>query len=147
DIKETLAERILGRVATHDVVNPLNKELVVAAGEEIDEEKAEIISNSPIEAVEIRSVLTCESKRGVCAKCYGRNLATGKMVEVAETTRIIETQCTGDTGTHLKLRTFHIHRTASKIIAQSPVTTKFEGKTNFDTLRLVEYKYAVGTTT
>ncbi len=146
DIKETLAERILGRVATHDVVNPLNKELVVAAGEEIDEEKAEIISNSPIEAVEIRSVLTCESKRGVCAKCYGRNLATGKMVEVGEATGIIAAQSIGEPGTQLTLRTFHIGGTASKIIAQSQVTTKFEGKTKFENLRLVEYKSAVGTT-
>jgi DNA-directed RNA polymerase subunit beta' len=146
DIKETLAERILGRVATHDVVNPLTKEVIVPAGEEIDEDKAEIISNSPIEAVEIRSVLTCESKRGVCAKCYGRNLATGKMVEVGEATGIIAAQSIGEPGTQLTLRTFHIGGTASKIIAQSQVATKFEGKTKFENLRLVEYKSAVGTT-
>lgn len=146
DIKETLAERILGRVATHDVVNPLNKEVIVPAGEEIDEEKAEEISNSPIESVEIRSVLTCESKRGVCAKCYGRNLATGKMVEVGEATGIIAAQSIGEPGTQLTLRTFHIGGTASKIIAQSQVATKFEGKTKFENLRLVEYKSAVGTT-
>ncbi|MCB0722927.1 MAG: DNA-directed RNA polymerase subunit beta' [Ignavibacteriae bacterium] len=146
DIKETLAERILGRVATHDVVHPLTKEIIVKAGEEITEEKTEIISDSPLESVEIRSVLTCESKRGVCAKCYGRNLATGKMVEVGEAVGIIAAQSIGEPGTQLTLRTFHIGGTASKIIAQSQVATKFEGKTKFENLRIVEYKSAVGTT-
>jgi DNA-directed RNA polymerase subunit beta' len=146
DVKETLAERILGRVATHDIFHPLTKELIVKSGEEITEEVTAIISESPIEAVEIRSVLTCESKRGVCSKCYGRNLATGMMVEVGEAVGIIAAQSIGEPGTQLTLRTFHIGGTASKIIAQSQVATKFEGKTKFENLRLVEYKSAAGTT-
>lgn len=146
DVKETLAERILGRVATHDIFHPLTKELIVKSGEEITEEVTSIISESPIESVEIRSVLTCESKRGVCSKCYGRNLATGMMVEVGEAVGIIAAQSIGEPGTQLTLRTFHIGGTASKIIAQSQVATKFEGKTKFENLRLVEYKSAAGTT-
>lgn len=146
DVKETLAERILGRVATHDIFHPLTKELIVKAGEEITEEVTAVISESPIESVEIRSVLTCESKRGVCSKCYGRNLATGMMVEVGEAVGIIAAQSIGEPGTQLTLRTFHIGGTASKIIAQSQVATKFEGKTKFENLRLVEYKSVAGTT-
>jgi DNA-directed RNA polymerase subunit beta' len=144
DVKETLAERILGRVSTTDVINPLNKEILLKAGEEITEELAAAVSDSPVTAVEIRSVLTCESKRGVCAKCYGRNLATGQMVEVGEAVGIIAAQSIGEPGTQLTLRTFHIGGTASKIIAQSQVSTKFEGKVKFENIRVVEYKGAAG---
>jgi DNA-directed RNA polymerase subunit beta' len=146
DVKESLAERILGRVTVSDVVDPLTKKIIVKAGDEITEEKAQLISDSPITAVEIRSVLTCESKRGVCAKCYGRNLSTGKLVEFGEAVGIIAAQSIGEPGTQLTLRTFHIGGTASKIITQSQIPTKFDGKVKFENLRIVEYKSALGNT-
>ena len=146
DIKESLAERILGRTTVHDIVDPLTKKILVKTGEEITEEKAQLITDSPITSVEIRSVLTCESKRGVCAKCYGRNLATGKLVEVGEAVGIIAAQSIGEPGTQLTLRTFHIGGTASKIITQSQIPTKFDGKVKFENIRLIEYKGAVGST-
>jgi DNA-directed RNA polymerase subunit beta' len=144
DVKETLAERILGRVAVSDVINPLTKKAIIKAGDEITEEKAMEVSESPVSGVEIRSVLTCESKRGVCVKCYGRNLATGKMVEVGEAVGIIAAQSIGEPGTQLTLRTFHIGGTASKIITQSQIQTKFEGKVKFENIKIVEYKGAAG---
>ncbi|MDQ3020747.1 MAG: DNA-directed RNA polymerase subunit beta' [Bacteroidota bacterium] len=144
DIKETLAERILGRVAVHDVVNSLTKKVIVKAGELITEEKADLVSETPVTQVEIKSVLTCETKRGVCAKCYGRNLATGKLVEVGEAVGIIGAQSIGEPGTQLTLRTFHIGGTASKIITQSQITTKFDGKAKFESIKIVEYKGAAG---
>ena len=145
DVKESLAERILGRVTVNDIVNPLTKKIIVKAGEDITDERAEIISEeTPITSVEIRSVLTCESKRGVCAKCYGRNLSTGKLVEVGEAVGIIAAQSIGEPGTQLTLRTFHIGGTASKIITQSQITTKFDGKVKFENLKLVEYRGTVG---
>ena len=145
DVKESLAERIVGRVTVNDIVNPLTKKIIVKAGEDITDEKAEIISEeTPITSVEIRSVLTCESKRGVCAKCYGRNLSTGKLVEVGEAVGIIAAQSIGEPGTQLTLRTFHIGGTASKIITQSQITTKFDGKVKFENLKLVEYRGTVG---
>ena len=139
DVKEPLAERILGRVSTHDVVNPLTKEVIVKAGNEIDEDKVKVISELPITGVEIRSVLTCESKRGVCTKCYGRDLSTGKMVNVGEAVGIIAAQSIGEPGTQLTLRTFHIGGTASKIVTQSEITSKFEGKVVFENFKIVEY--------
>jgi len=145
DVKESLAERILGRVTVNDIVNPLTKKIIVKAGEEITDERDEIISEeTPITSVEIRSVLTCESKRGVCAKCYGRNLSTGKLIEVGEAVGIIAAQSIGEPGTQLTLRTFHIGGTASKIITQSQITTKFNGKVKFENLKLVEYRGPVG---
>ena len=144
DVKESLAERILGRVTVNDIVDPLTKKIILKAGENITEEKADMISETPITAVEIRSVLTCESKRGVCAKCYGRNLSTSKIVEVGEAVGIIAAQSIGEPGTQLTLRTFHIGGTASKIITQSQIPTKFDGKVKFENLRLVEYKGATG---
>jgi len=147
DIKESLAERILGRTTVHDVVDPLTKVVFVKTGEEITEEKAQLISDSPITSVEIRSVLTCESKRGVCARCYGRNLATSKLVEVGEAVGIIAAQSIGEPGTQLTLRTFHIGGTASKIITQSQIPTKFDGKVKFENIRLIEYKGVIGSTT
>ncbi|MBX7045529.1 MAG: DNA-directed RNA polymerase subunit beta' [Ignavibacteria bacterium] len=144
EIKEPLKERILGRVVAHDVINPINNEILVKAGDEITEEVADAIEESPITGVEIRSVLTCESKRGVCVKCYGRNLATGKMVEVGEAVGIIAAQSIGEPGTQLTLRTFHIGGTASKIITQSQTPTKFDGKVKFENLKLVEYKGVAG---
>jgi DNA-directed RNA polymerase subunit beta' len=140
DVKEPLAERILGRVSTHDVVNPLTKKVIVKAGEEIDEDKVKIIAETPITGVEIRSVLTCETKRGVCTKCYGRDLSTGKMVNVGEAVGIIAAQSIGEPGTQLTLRTFHIGGTASKIVTQSEIITKFDGKVIFENFKIVEYE-------
>jgi len=144
DIKETLSERILGRVSVHNVVNPLTKKVVIKAGELITEEKAQLVSETPVTNVEIRSVLTCETKRGVCSKCYGRNLATGKLVEVGEAVGIIAAQSIGEPGTQLTLRTFHIGGTASKIITQSQINSKFEGTVLFDNFKIVEYKGGAG---
>jgi DNA-directed RNA polymerase subunit beta' len=144
DVKESLEERILGRVTVADVIDPFSKVVIAKTGEEITEEKALLISESPITSVEIRSVLTCESKRGVCAKCYGRNLATGKMVEMGEAVGIIAAQSIGEPGTQLTLRTFHIGGTASRIVTQSQIPTKFSGKVKFENLRMVEYKGAAG---
>lgn len=145
DVKETLGERILGRVAVHDVVDPLTKKVIIKAGELITEAEAQLVAETPITSVEIRSVLTCETKRGVCAKCYGRNLATGKLVEVGEAVGIIAAQSIGEPGTQLTLRTFHIGGTASKIITQSQIVSKFEGKVKFSNIKIVEYKGALGT--
>lgn len=145
DVKETLSERILGRVAVNDVVNPLTKKVIIKAGELITEDLANLVAETPITQVEIRSVLTCELKRGVCAKCYGKNLATGKMVEVGEAVGIVAAQSIGEPGTQLTLRTFHIGGTASKIISQSQITTKFEGKVKFENIKIVEYKGGVST--
>lgn len=144
EIKESLGERILGRVSVNDVIDPITKKIIVKAGEEINEEKADMISESPITAVEIRSVLTCISRRGVCSKCYGRNLSTGKLVEVGEAVGIIAAQSIGEPGTQLTLRTFHFGGTASKIITQSRVPSKFEGRVKFETLRIIEYRGLTG---
>jgi len=140
DIKEPLAERILGRVAVHDVLDPLTGEVIVTAGEIIDEEKVARISETSIETVMIRSVLTCEAKRGVCAKCYGRNLTTGRLVEVGEAVGIIAAQSIGEPGTQLTLRTFHTGGTASLITAQSQVLAKFDGKVQYEGIKSIQYE-------
>jgi len=144
DIVEPLYERILGRVSLHDVYDPLTNELVVAAGEEIDEDKARHIENSAIESVEIRSVLTCESKRGACAKCYGRNLSTGKLVQIGEAVGVIAAQSIGEPGTQLTRRTFHVGGTASNIAAESQIVAKFAGKIEFENVRAVASGSAEG---
>jgi DNA-directed RNA polymerase subunit beta' len=138
DVVETLFERILGRTTVHDVYHPLTGDLVIGAGEEITEEIGRKIEDSPIEQVEIRSVLTCESKNGVCAKCYGRNLATGKMVQKGEAVGVIAAQSIGEPGTQLTLRTFHVGGTASNIAADSSVIAKYDGRVEIDELRTVE---------
>jgi DNA-directed RNA polymerase subunit beta' len=140
DVKEPLAERILGRVAVRDVVDPLTKKVIVKAGEEIDEEKATAIAETSIEAVEIRSVLTCEAKRGVCAKCYGRNLTTGNIVDVGEAVGIIAAQSIGEPGTQLTLRTFHTGGTASLIAAQSQIVSKFDGKARYEGIKSLDLR-------
>jgi DNA-directed RNA polymerase subunit beta' len=137
EIVETLYERILGRTTVHDIYHPLTGELIVGNGIEITEEIGKVIEDSPIEQVEIRSVLTCESKDGVCAKCYGRNLATGKMVQKGEAVGVIAAQSIGEPGTQLTLRTFHVGGTASNIAADSSVIAKYEGKIEIDELRTV----------
>ncbi len=138
DVVATLGERILGRVSVHDIVDPQTGEIIVAAGEEINDAAAERIENSPIESVEIRSVLTCEAKHGVCAKCYGRNLATHRMVQKGEAVGVIAAQSIGEPGTQLTLRTFHVGGVASNIAAVSSVTSKYDGVLEIDELRTVK---------
>ena len=137
DIVESLYDRILGRTTVHDVYNPLTGEKIIGAGEEITEDIAALIESLPIEAVEIRSVLTCESKKGVCAKCYGRNLARGKMVEKGEVVGVIAAQSIGEPGTQLTLRTFHVGGTASGSVTESEIKSKYEGKVEFEELRTI----------
>ncbi len=138
EVVETLYDRILGRVALHDVYHPQTGELIISGGEEITEDIAEIIEQSPIENVEIRSVLTCESKQGVCANCYGRNLASGKLVQKGEAVGVIAAQSIGEPGTQLTLRTFHVGGTASNIAIMSKVEAKFDGIIEIEQLRSVE---------
>ena len=137
NVVASLYERILGRVSAHDVTDPITGELYVRAGEEIREDAAEKIQNSPIEAVEIRSVLTCEAKSGVCAKCYGRNLATGRLVEKGEAVGVIAAQSIGEPGTQLTLRTFHVGGVAGNVATESSHTLKYDGIVEIDELRTV----------
>ena len=137
EVVESLGERILGRTSVHDIFNPLTGELIIKAGEEIREAEAELIDSLPIEQVEIRSVLTCESRKGVCAKCYGRNLATSRMVEKGEVVGVIAAQSIGEPGTQLTLRTFHVGGTASSSAADSSIDSKYEGHLEFEELRTI----------
>lgn len=137
DIVEPLSERILGRVSVHDVYDPITDELLITAGEQITEEVAKRVDESAIEEVEIRSVLTCETKQGVCAKCYGRNLSTGRMVQIGESVGVIAAQSIGEPGTQLTLRTFHVGGTASNIAVEASIRAKFEGKIQYEELRTV----------
>ncbi len=138
EVVESLYDRILGRTTVHDIYHPLTGELLVNAGVELTEDLAKKIDDSPIEQVEIRSVLTCESKRGVCAKCYGRNLATGQMVQKGEAVGVIAAQSIGEPGTQLTLRTFHVGGTASNITAESSIIARYNGIAEIDELRVVE---------
>ncbi len=140
DVVASLFERILGRVSVHDVQHPQTGELIVASGEQINEDAAKFIQDSPIERVEIRSVLTCESKKGVCAKCYGRNLATGRMVQRGETVGVIAAQSIGEPGTQLTLRTFHVGGVASNVGSESSITSRYDGIVDIDELRTVDVK-------
>ncbi len=140
EIVETLYDRILGRVALHDIYQPQSGELILQAGEEINEKIAKTVEESPIESVEIRSVLTCESKNGVCAKCYGRNLASGQMVQVGEAVGVIAAQSIGEPGTQLTLRTFHVGGTASNIAVASKLDAKYNGLLTIDELRTIPFK-------
>jgi DNA-directed RNA polymerase subunit beta' len=135
DIVEPLSERILGRVSIHDVVDPLTNEHILTAGDEITEEVAARIDETAIESIEIRSVLTCETRNGVCAKCYGRNLATGRMVNIGEAVGVIASQSIGEPGTQLTLRTFHVGGTAQNIALDATIKAKFDGTIKFDELR------------
>jgi DNA-directed RNA polymerase subunit beta' len=137
EIIASLYERILGRVSVHDIVHPITGETLVLSGEEIREEAAVIIQESPIESVEIRSVLTCESKKGVCAKCYGRNLASNQMVQKGEVVGVTAAQSIGEPGTQLTLRTFHVGGIASNIVTESSLVSKFDGVVEIDELRSV----------
>ncbi len=135
DIVESLSERILGRVTVHDIFDPLTEELIVPSNTEIDEDIARKIEGTSIEEVEIRSVLTCETKKGVCVRCYGRNLATGKMVQLGEAVGVIAAQSIGEPGTQLTLRTFHVGGTASNIAVDARIKAKFAGVVEFEELR------------
>jgi len=140
EVVESLYDRILGRVSLHNIYHPSTNELLVNSGEQITEDVADKIENSPIETVEIRSVLTCESPKGVCAKCYGRNLATGSMVQKGEAVGVIAAQSIGEPGTQLTLRTFHVGGTASKAATESELKAKFAGRVEFEEVKTVEYK-------
>ena len=138
EVISSLYERILGRVSVHDVIHPVTGKLICAAGEEITEDKAQEIEESPIETVEIRSVLTCESKKGVCMKCYGRNLATSQMVQKGEAVGVIAAQSIGEPGTQLTLRTFHAGGVAGNAAANAMIKAKYDARLEFEELRTVD---------
>ena len=138
EVVESLGERILGRTSVHDIFNPLTGEIILPAGQEIREDVAALIDTLPIEQIEIRSVLTCESRKGVCAKCYGRNLATSRMVEKGEVVGVIAAQSIGEPGTQLTLRTFHVGGTASSAAADSSIESKYNGKLQYEELRTIQ---------
>ena len=140
EVISSLSERILGRVSVHDVLNPATGELIVAAGEEITEPIAQAIENASIETVEIRSVLTCESKKGVCMKCYGRNLATRRMVQKGEAVGVIAAQAIGEPGTQLTLRTFHAGGVAANAAANASIVAKNDSRLEFEELRTVPFE-------
>jgi DNA-directed RNA polymerase subunit beta' len=139
DIIESLEDRIIGRVSLHEIYDPISDDLICEANQMIDEVVAQKIAETSIEEVEIRSVLTCETGRGVCAKCYGRDLARGTVVEKGEAVGVIAAQSIGEPGTQLTLRTFHVGGTASRLEAESQHKTKFEGKVEFENVRVVVY--------
>jgi len=146
DIIEPLADRVLGRVASEDVMHPISNEIIVEAGTLIDEEIAERLdqaAKSGLDKIKIRSVLTCDARRGVCGKCYGRNLATGRPVDLGEAVGVIAAQSIGEPGTQLTLRTFHIGGTASRIVEQSKTAAKEPGVIRFKDLAVVLYKEGV----
>ncbi len=138
EVVASLYERILGRISVHDVQHPFTGEILVRSGEEITEEIAKKIEESPIEQVEIRSVLTCEARHGVCSKCYGRNLASSRQVEKGEAVGVIAAQSIGEPGTQLTLRTFHVGGIASNIAAESNIIAKYDGILEFEELRVVD---------
>jgi DNA-directed RNA polymerase subunit beta' len=138
DIVEPLSERIVGRVTVHAVYDPLTDEMIVDANQEVTDEIAKKIEETAIEEVEIRSLLTCESKIGGCAKCYGRNLATGNMVQAGEAVGVIAAQSIGEPGTQLTLRTFHVGGTASNIAVEASIKAKFPGVVEFEGMRIIE---------
>ena len=144
EIVESLYDRILGRTSLHNVYDLVTGELLVQSGHQIREDEARKIEAAGIESVEIRSVLTCESEQGVCSKCYGRNLATGRMVQKGEAVGVIAAQSIGEPGTQLTLRTFHVGGTASNVAAASKVEAKFDGILEVDELRLVSREDSEG---
>lgn len=137
EIVEKLSERILGRVSLHDVYHPDTDELIIISGELIDEEKVDLVESLGVESVEVRSPLTCETKRGICAACYGRNLSTGKLIHKGEAVGVIAAQSIGEPGTQLTLRTFHVGGTAGNVAEQNNIITKKDGIVELDDLRVV----------
>ncbi|AEM71204.1 DNA-directed RNA polymerase subunit beta' [Allomuricauda ruestringensis DSM 13258] len=144
EIVETLGERILGRVSLHDVYNPLTEELVLKAGQEINEADVKRVEAAPIEKIEVRSPLTCEAPQGICAKCYGRNLATNKMVQRGEAVGVVAAQSIGEPGTQLTLRTFHVGGIAGNISEDNKLESKFDGIAEIEDLRLVKGENSEG---
>ncbi|BDW91519.1 DNA-directed RNA polymerase subunit beta' [Allomuricauda sp. XS_ASV26] len=144
EVVETLGERILGRVSLHDVYNPLTEELVLRAGQEINEADVKRVEAAPIEKIEVRSPLTCEAPQGICAKCYGRNLATNKMVQRGEAVGVVAAQSIGEPGTQLTLRTFHVGGIAGNISEDNKLESKFDGVAEIEDLRLVEGENSEG---
>ena len=144
DVVQTLYDRILGRTALNDIIHPTTNEIICKAGEEITEEIADAIEKSPLESVEIRSVLTCEARSGVCAKCYGRNLATARMVQKGEVVGVIAAQSIGEPGTQLTLRTFHVGGVAGGSTVETNVVSKYEGRLEIDDLRTIKGKNSAG---
>ena len=144
EIVETLGERILGRVTLHDIVDPLSNSVIVESGKEVKEEHLSILKNLPIESVEVRSPLTCIAKHGVCKKCYGRNLGTGKMVQLGEAVGVIAAQSIGEPGTQLTLRTFHVGGVAGNISEENKLVTKFDGIVEIEDLKTVQGKDSEG---
>ena len=138
EVVEALSERILGRVSVHDIYDPITNDLIIASGDEFTEEIAQFIDTTSIEEVEIRSALTCETKRGICSKCYGRNLATGNMSHMGEAVGVIAAQSIGEPGTQLTLRTFHVGGTASNIATEASIQAKFDGVVEFEDLRTIK---------
>jgi DNA-directed RNA polymerase subunit beta' len=144
EVVASLYERIIGRTTVHDVYHPLTGELIISTGEMITEEIARKIEDSPIESVEIRSVLTCEAKNGVCSKCYGQNLATGSLAQRGESVGVIAAQSIGEPGTQLTLRTFHVGGIAGNISSQSMIESRYDGVAEIEELRTVETKDEMG---
>ncbi|MFV0144680.1 DNA-directed RNA polymerase subunit beta' [Empedobacter falsenii] len=138
EIIESLSSRVLGRTSLNDIYNPNNGELIIAAGQIITEDIGEVLEAAGIENVEVRSPLTCEAKTGICAKCYGRNLATGKGVQKGESVGVVAAQSIGEPGTQLTLRTFHVGGTAGNVSEQNTINAKVDGTVEFDDLRLVQ---------
>ncbi|WP_299769334.1 DNA-directed RNA polymerase subunit beta' [uncultured Dokdonia sp.] len=138
EIVEKLADRVVGRTSLNDVINPLNNEILVHSGEEITQDMADAIGAAPIESVEVRSALTCEAKKGICVKCYGRNLATGKTVQMGEAVGVVAAQSIGEPGTQLTLRTFHVGGVAGGVSEDSNVAVKFPGKLEIEDLKTVK---------
>ena len=144
DVIQSLYERIVGRTSVHDVINPLTEELLVSSGELILEDAARKIEESPVDMVEIRSVLTCESTKGVCSKCYGRNLATNRKVQIGEAVGVVAAQSIGEPGTQLTLRTFHVGGTAGNIGSTASITANYDALAEIEELRTVDFKNEEG---
>ncbi len=140
EIVESLSDRIKGRVSLYDIINPIDKKLYVEAGDEISDEIASIIEDSLIDSVQVRSPLTCEAKKGVCVKCYGRNLSNNKMVQKGEAVGVVAAQSIGEPGTQLTLRTFHVGGVAGNVSEENQIVAKFDGRVEIDDLKVVDSK-------
>jgi DNA-directed RNA polymerase subunit beta' len=144
EVVETLYERILGRTSVHDIYDPISGDLIINSGEEIFEEHAQRIEESPLEIIEIRSALTCETRYGVCSKCYGRSMSTGRASQIGDAVGVIAAQSIGEPGTQLTLRTFHVGGTASNIASESQMVAKFAGTLEFEEIRTTDLKTEEG---